>query len=74
MTRARPVELVGTHEIASRLGLARPEAVHAWRYRYEDFPAPIARLSIGFIWAWPEVESWARRTGKGPFRKGGKQR
>jgi hypothetical protein len=67
------VELVGTHEIASRLGLAHPESVHAWRSRYADFPEPIARLRIGFVWRWADVESWAKKTGKGHFRKGGKR-
>jgi hypothetical protein len=38
--------------------------VHDWRYRYPDFPEPIASLSGGFIWAWPDVEKWAKATGR----------
>jgi len=55
-------ELVGTHEIAGRLGLSHPESVHSWRHRYEDFPNP---LRIGYVWAWSDVEAWARTAGRG---------
>lgn len=57
-------ELVGTGEIAERLGLARPETVHNWRNRYADFPKPIARISHTHVWAWSDVERWARATGR----------
>ncbi|MDQ3642064.1 MAG: DNA-binding protein [Actinomycetota bacterium] len=56
--------LVGSHEIAERLGLTSPEAVYSWRRRHADFPQPITRLRIGFVWAWPDVEAWARKTGR----------
>lgn len=55
--------LVGAAEIGDRLGAA-PRTVHAWRQRYPDFPAPVAELSAGIVWAWPDVERWARRTGR----------
>jgi hypothetical protein len=58
--------LVGTAEIAARLGLAQPETVHAWRRRHADFPTPVARLRIGFVWYWPDVERWARANGRLP--------
>jgi hypothetical protein len=57
-------QLVGTAEIAERLGLAHPETVHDWRRRHPEFPAPVARLRIGYIWYWPEVERWAVATGR----------
>jgi transposase-like protein len=57
-------ELVGTAEIAEKLGLAHPETVHNWRIRYADFPQPIARLSHTLVWAWSDVQSWARNTGR----------
>jgi hypothetical protein len=57
-------QLVGTAEIAKRLGVKRPQVVHDWRKRHEDFPAPVARLSQVWIWNWPEVERWARATGR----------
>ena len=61
---SKKMELVGTGEIATRLGLAHAESVHTWRKRYPDFPASIARLGIGYVWLWPEVEAWARITGR----------
>jgi len=57
-------QLVGAAEIAERLGLKRPHLVHDWRRRHEDFPIPVAELSMGLVWAWPDVEAWARRTGR----------
>jgi hypothetical protein len=56
--------LVGAAEIAQRLGVARPNVVHDWRRRYRDFPEPIARLRQAFVWNWPDVHRWARRTGR----------
>jgi predicted DNA-binding transcriptional regulator AlpA len=57
-------ELVGATEIAERIGLSHPEAVHTWRKRYPDFPQPVAKLRRVMIWYWPDVERWARRTGR----------
>ena len=57
-------DLVGAHEIAERLGVARPQVVHEWRKRYDDFPSPVATLTAALIWDWAEVERWARRTGR----------
>jgi predicted DNA-binding transcriptional regulator AlpA len=56
--------LVGTAEIAERLGVSRYQVVHDWRRRHPDFPQPVAQLKRGAIWAWPEVEKWARSTGR----------
>ncbi|MHB1518485.1 MAG: hypothetical protein ACYCVN_02740 [Acidimicrobiales bacterium] len=61
----RSFELVGSHEIADRLGLAHPESVHSWRRRYDDFPEPLARLRIGYVWNWADIEVWAQRSGRG---------
>lgn len=55
-------DLVGAHEIASRLGVARPQVVHEWRRRHRDFPKPIATLKTALIWDWREVETWATST------------
>jgi hypothetical protein len=62
----RVVDLVGAAEIAERLHVARPQVVHEWRRRHVDFPAPIATLSQTHVWVWPEVEQWARKTGRLP--------
>lgn len=56
--------LVGAAEIAERLGAARPQVVHEWRRRYPDFPQPVASLKQALVWNWPDVERWARATGR----------
>jgi hypothetical protein len=57
-------QLVGAAEIAERLGVKRSNVVHDWRRRHRDFPEPVARLRQALVWAWPDVERWARRTGR----------
>lgn len=56
-------DLVGTAEIAERLGLARPNVIHDWRRRYPDFPEPVAALKQALIWEWSAVKAWSRATG-----------
>jgi predicted DNA-binding transcriptional regulator AlpA len=55
-------DLVGAHEIAQRLGVARPQVVHEWRKRHADFPEPIAALKTALIWDWYEIKTWASKT------------
>lgn len=57
-------QLVGASEIVKRLGLKRTQVVHVWRRRYAEFPQPVATLDMGLVWYWPEVERWAKRTGR----------
>jgi len=57
-------QLVGAAEIAERLGVKRSTVVHDWRRRHADFPQPVAQLKTALVWAWPDVEKWARRTGR----------
>ncbi len=57
-------DLVGASEIADRLGLSHPQNVHKLRTRYADFPEPVASLKRAHVWAWPDVEAWARATGR----------
>ena len=57
-------QLVGAAEIADRLGVQRPQVVHSWRARHNDFPAPVAQLRTALVWYWPDVERWARATGR----------
>jgi len=65
VVRKVPVDqLVGAAEIAERLGAGKSTVVHDWRYRYPDFPEPIAKLKTAMVWAWPDVEKWARATGR----------
>ena len=56
-------ELVGAAEISQRLGCAK-NVVHGWERRDATFPRPVARLTMGKVWHWPDVEAWARRTGR----------
>lgn len=58
--------LVGAAEIAARLGVAHVETVHVWRRRHSAFPDPVTKLRQAMIWYWPDVETWARRTGRLP--------
>src|SRR4051794_31706426 len=57
-------QLVGAAEIAERLEVTLPQTVHDWRRRHQDFPTPVAVLKMGMVWNWPDVEAWARRTGR----------
>ena len=57
-------DLVDASEIAVRLGVKRPSVVHDWRRRYPEFPLPIARLKLGYVWSWPDVLTWAEKTGR----------
>jgi hypothetical protein len=56
--------LVGAPEIAERLGLARPQVVHNWRYRHADFPAPVVKLRQGNVWYWPDIHRWLLASGR----------
>lgn len=58
-------ELVGTAEIAKRLGVVR-QSVHQLQRRHPDFPEPVAKLERVQVWAWPDVEAWAKATGRLP--------
>jgi hypothetical protein len=56
--------LVGAAEIAERLGLTSTSVIHDWPKRHPDYPPPVRRLHMGNIWHWPDVERWARATGR----------
>ena len=67
MGRRVEVELlVGAAEIAERLGLSHTQSVHTVRRRHLDFPEPVATLRTAMIWYWPDVEKWAKATGRLP--------
>lgn len=57
-------DLVGSVEIAQRLGVRDHNVVNTWRRRHADFPRPILTLRLGRIWSWPDVERWAGATGR----------
>ncbi len=57
-------DLVGAAEIAERIGDTQPRTVHQWHRRYPDFPEPVATLQQAMVWAWPDVATWAKKTGR----------
>lgn len=57
-------DIVSASEIAARLGVKRRGVVHDWRRRHPDFPEPVAQVALVHLWVWPEVERWARKTGR----------
>ena len=69
-------QLVGSNEIAQRLGLRHPQHVHQFRSKDPTFPSPVATIGSPriptFVWYWPDVERWARKTGRlAPRRRRG---
>jgi hypothetical protein len=62
-TQHKQMPLVGYIEIAMRAGVQRP-VVTMWRKRHEDFPQPVADLSLGPVFWWPDVERWLSRSGR----------
>jgi len=54
--------LVGSRDIARRLGLKSAGVVRVLRKRHADFPKPIAKVNSVYVWDWMEVRSWAKRT------------
>jgi len=62
--RIEVADLVGAHEIAHRLGVARPQVAHEWRRRHEELPGSIATLKSALIWDWRVIKAWALITGR----------
>jgi len=57
-------DLVDVRMIAERLGLAHPQTVGNFALRYPDFPEPLGMWGRTRLWSWPDVENWARETGR----------
>lgn len=55
-------DLVGIHEIATRLSVKRA-TVDQWRHR-KLLPAPRWVVSGTPMWTWAEIEVWAAATGR----------
>lgn len=60
-------DLVGAGEIADRLHLAHVSSMHNLMRRHPDFPAPVTVVGRVRVWSWPDVERWARATGRLPL-------
>ena len=52
--------LVGSADIAERLGFKRLQNVYYYIDSDPTFPAPLDTIRGAKIWSWPEVEAWAR--------------
>lgn len=59
-------QLVGAEDIAERLGLGHYRRVHELRTRKGDFPEPVLRVRRTMVWYWPDIERWAKTTGRLP--------
>ncbi|HEX7195279.1 MAG TPA: DNA-binding protein [Candidatus Limnocylindria bacterium] len=59
-------DLVGLDEIARRLGMGYSTSAHNLVRRHADFPPAVANVGRVRIWAWPDVEKWAKATGRLP--------
>jgi prophage regulatory protein len=57
-------DLVGITEIAEMLGISR-QRVYQLLESDDSFPKPVAEISAGRIWRRPDVEAWAKSTGRG---------
>ena len=66
--RVQADHIVGTREIARRLGVPGPQTVALFRKCHDDFPPPIAVVGKALVWDWPDVEAWARRANRRPTR------
>src|SRR5438132_13336174 len=53
---------VGEAEIPARLGIRR-QTVHTWHHR-KLMPEPRWTVAGQPAWEWPDIEAWARRTGR----------
>ena len=62
----RTEDLTDAHGVAEILGLSHSNSVHTYQRRYSDMPRPVINLGRGRVRLWlrPEMEAWARRTGR----------
>jgi hypothetical protein len=57
-------DLVGAAEVANRLGLKHTQSVSVLKQRHESFPQAVMQLAKAYVWNWPDIEAWARETGR----------
>lgn len=57
-------DLLNAREVADVLGLAHREAIATYRRRYPDFPQPVIRKGTCVLWHRPDIEAWAKATGR----------
>jgi prophage regulatory protein len=56
---AKPIRLMGAHEIRVRLGGVSRQRAYQITSR-ADFPVPIADLAQGKVWLTEDVEAWMK--------------
>ncbi|GAA0478813.1 putative DNA-binding transcriptional regulator AlpA [Actinoplanes campanulatus] len=56
---AKPISLMGAHEIRVRLGGVSRQRAYQITTR-ADFPKPVADLAQGKIWLTEDVETWMK--------------
>lgn len=57
------LDLVGVAEIAKLLGVSR-QRVNQLLHEDDSFPTPVAQIEAGRVWLRPDIEAWARQTGR----------
>ena len=59
-------DLIDAKAVAELLGLAQRTSVSVYQRRYLDMPRPVIDMGRGRckLWLRPEVETWARQTGR----------
>lgn len=60
-------QVVSARAITQRLGYRNVQVVHFWRRTDDSFPEAVFvfdGLRGARLWYWPEVEAWARATGR----------
>ena len=62
----RSEDLIDAQGVADLLGLAQRNTISAYQRRYPDMPRPVVNLGEKRtrLWLRPEIEAWARRTGR----------
>jgi prophage regulatory protein len=54
------IRLMGTSEVAERLGVTPARVNQLADSRRQEFPEPIAWLSMGRVWLTQDIEAWIR--------------
>jgi predicted DNA-binding transcriptional regulator AlpA len=64
--RVNTEDLIDARGVAEILGLSQPNSVSTYQHRYPDMPRPVVNLGQGraLLWLRPEIERWAKQTGR----------
>ena len=61
-----PADLIDANDVAKIIGISRGSNVSIYRRRYPEFPEPVVDKGRCMLWHRPDVEAWARTTGRLP--------